>query len=173
MALVVKNPSANAGDIRDAGSITGWGRSPGGGHGNSLQYSCLETPMDRGAWWATVHRVAKNWTLLKQLSMPILLTEGPAEFCGLDRDDFRISWTHGNKRYLRCSRPVFGEGNGNPLQYSCLENPRDGGAWWAAIYGVAQSRTRLKQLGSSSSRPVFNMCGKEIQRSTVRRHYCT
>ena len=45
----------------------------------------------------------------------------------------------------------IGEGNGNPLQYSCLENPRDRGAWWAAIYGVAQSRTQLKQLSSSSS----------------------
>ena len=44
-----------------------------------------------------------------------------------------------------------GEGNGNPLLYSCLENPRDGGAWWAAVYGVAQNRTRLKRLGSSSS----------------------
>ena len=44
----------------------------------------------------------------------------------------------------------IGEGSGNPLQYSCLENPRDGGAWWAAIYGVAQSRTRLKRLSSSS-----------------------
>ena len=48
---------------------------------------------------------------------------------------------------LSCIR----EGNGNPLQYSCLENPRDGGAWWAAVYGVAQSRTRLKRLSSSSS----------------------
>ena len=47
--------------------------------------------------------------------------------------------------------PCIGEGNGNPLQCSCLENPRDGGAWWAAIYGVAQSRTRLKWLSSSSS----------------------
>ena len=46
---------------------------------------------------------------------------------------------------------MYGEGNGNPLQCSCLENPRDGGAWWAAIYGVAQSRTRLKRLSSSSS----------------------
>ena len=45
----------------------------------------------------------------------------------------------------------IGEGNGNPLQRSCLENPRDGGAWWAAVYGVAQSRTQLKQLSSSSS----------------------
>ena len=48
----------------------------------------------------------------------------------------------------------IGEGNGNPLQYSCLENPRDGGAWWAAVYGVAQSRTRLKRLSSSSSSMV-------------------
>ena len=46
---------------------------------------------------------------------------------------------------------VGGEGDGTPLQYSCLENPRDGGAWWAAVYGVTQSRTRLKRLGSSSS----------------------
>ena len=50
-----------------------------------------------------------------------------------------------------CMHACIGEGNGNPLQYSCLENPRDRGAWWAAIYGVAQSRTRLKQLSSSSS----------------------
>ena len=49
--------------------------------------------------------------------------------------------------------PCIGEGNGNPLQCSCLENPRDGGAWWAAVYGVAQSRTQLKWLSSSSSRP--------------------
>ena len=49
------------------------------------------------------------------------------------------------------SLSCIGEGNGNPLQCSCLENPRDGGAWWAAVYGVVQSRTRLKQLSSSSS----------------------
>ena len=60
MALVVKNPPANAGDIRDTGLIPVSGRSPGGGHGNSLQYSCLENPMDRRAWQATVPRVAKS-----------------------------------------------------------------------------------------------------------------
>ena len=65
-----KNPPANAGDIRDAGLISGSGRCPGGGHGNPLQYSCLENPMDRGAWRATVHRVTKRWTQLKGLSMP-------------------------------------------------------------------------------------------------------
>ena len=62
MALVVKNLPASVGDVRDPGSVPGSGRSPGGGHGNSLEYSCLENPMDRGAWWATVHGVAKNWT---------------------------------------------------------------------------------------------------------------
>ena len=62
MALVVKNPPANAGGIRDAGLIPGLRRSPGGGHGNPLQYSCMVNPMDRVAWWATVHRVAKSWT---------------------------------------------------------------------------------------------------------------
>ena len=61
---MVKNPPANAGDIRDTGSIPGLGRSPGRGHGNPLQYSCLENPMDRGAGWATVPRVAKSHTQL-------------------------------------------------------------------------------------------------------------
>ena len=62
MALVVKNPLASAGDVRDMGLIPGLGRSPGGGYGDLLQYSCLENPMNRGAWQATVHRVAKSWT---------------------------------------------------------------------------------------------------------------
>ena len=62
VALVVKNLPANAGDFRDAGSIPGSGRSPGGGHGNPFQYSCLENPMDRGTWWARVHSVTKSWT---------------------------------------------------------------------------------------------------------------
>ena len=65
---MVKNPPANTGDIRDAGSIPGAGRSPGGGRGNPLQYSRLENAMDRGAWWATVHGVTKSQTRLKQLS---------------------------------------------------------------------------------------------------------
>ena len=59
---MVKNPPDNVRDMRDACSIPGLGRSPGGGHGNPLQYSCLENPMGRGAWWATVHRVAESDT---------------------------------------------------------------------------------------------------------------
>ena len=95
VALVVKNPPANAGDRKDMGLILALGRSRGEGEGNTLQYSCLGNPMDRGAWWATVHslasqgsnpglphcrrilyqlsypgsRVAKSWTRLKQLSV--------------------------------------------------------------------------------------------------------
>ena len=68
VARVVKNPPASAGDMRDMGSIFGSGRSPGEGHGNLLQHSCPENPMDRGAWWATVHRVAQGQTQQKQLS---------------------------------------------------------------------------------------------------------
>ena len=60
MALVVKNPPANAGDLRDMGSIPGLGRYPEGGHGNPLQYSCLENPTDREAWQAMVHRNTKS-----------------------------------------------------------------------------------------------------------------
>ena len=62
---VVKNPPDNAGDGGDAGLIFGSGRSPGGGHGNPLQYCCPENPMDRGAYWAKVHGVTKSWTRLK------------------------------------------------------------------------------------------------------------
>ena len=65
MAVVVKNPPANAGVGRDVSSIPGLGRSPGGGHGNPLQFSYLENPMDRGGWGATVHSVTQSWTQLK------------------------------------------------------------------------------------------------------------
>ena len=62
VVLMVKNPPANARDIKDVGLIPGSGRSPGGEHGNPLQYSCLENPMDRGARWAIVHGVTKSQT---------------------------------------------------------------------------------------------------------------
>ena len=71
MAQLVKNPPAIQGiaySTGDSSSIPGSGRSPGEENDNPLQYSCLENPMDRGAWWATVHGVAKSWTRLKRLS---------------------------------------------------------------------------------------------------------
>ena len=67
VVLVVKKLSANARDIKDGGLILGSGRSPGGGNGNPLQYSCPEYPMDRRAWWAVVHGVTKSQTRLKRL----------------------------------------------------------------------------------------------------------
>ena len=66
-----RNLLVSAGNIRDMGSIPGLGRFPEVGHGNQLQFSCLENPMNRGAWWVTVHRFAKNWTQLKQLNMNV------------------------------------------------------------------------------------------------------
>ena len=66
---MVKNLPAMVGDITDAGSTPGSGRSPGEGNGNPLQYSCLGNPMDRGAWWVIVHRVAESQIQLKQLGM--------------------------------------------------------------------------------------------------------
>ena len=85
--------------------------------------------MDRGAWKAAVHGVAEGRTRLSDFTFT-----------------FHFS--------LSC----IGEGNGTPLQCSCLENPRDGGAWWAAVYGVAQSRTQLKQLSGSSSSILLFGC---------------
>ena len=66
---VGKESTYNAGDTGNINLIPSWGRSPGGGHGNPLQYCCLEKPKDRGAWWAMVYRVAKSWTWLKHLSV--------------------------------------------------------------------------------------------------------
>ena len=67
--LSSKESACSAGATEDMGSVPGSGRSPGGGHGNPLQYSCLENPTDKGAWWAIVHGVTKSWILLKQLGM--------------------------------------------------------------------------------------------------------
>ena len=119
-----------------------------------------------------------EWPLLKRLQV-IIAGEG-VEKKGPSCTVWRRQWphtpvllpgkSHGQRSLVGCSPwgreesntteqlhfhfslSCIGEGNGNPLQCSCLENPRDVGAWWAAVYGVAQSRTRLKQLSSSSTR---------------------
>ena len=75
---MVKNSPANAGDVRDAGSIPASGRSPGGGNDNPCQYSCLENPMDRGVWWATAHGVTKSWACLSahtELKIKVILAQ--------------------------------------------------------------------------------------------------
>ena len=81
------------------------------------------------------------------LAWKIPRTEEPGRLQSKGSLRVRHDWATSLSLFTSC----IGEGNGNPLQCPCLENPRDGGAWWAAVYGVAQSRTRLKQLSSSSS----------------------
>ena len=75
---MVKNPLANAGNVRGVGSIPGLGRSPGERNGNPLQYSCVDNPMDGGAWWATAHGVAKSRTRLGDFTSHYVKVEGRA-----------------------------------------------------------------------------------------------
>ena len=102
-------------------------RSPGGGNGNPPQYFCLKNSMDRRAWQATAYVTTKSWT---QLSLVGCSPWGPEESDITERLHFHVSLSG------------IGEGNGNPLWCSCLENPRDGGAWWAAVYGVAAAAAK-------------------------------
>ena len=111
--------------------------SAGEGNGTPLQYSCLENPMDGGAWQAAVHGVANSWTWLS---------------------DFTFTF------HFPLSR--IEEGNGSPLQCSCLENPRDGEAWWAAIYRVTQSQTQLKWCSSSSSSSIMQKIPLQMEACT-------
>ena len=76
VALVVKNLPANAGDVRDVGSIPGLGRSPGGGNDNSFQYSSLENPMDRGAWYCRLGHDCETNTCLQKLCLQVVTLEG-------------------------------------------------------------------------------------------------
>ena len=129
----------------------------GEGNGNPLQCSCLENPRDGGAWWAAVYGVPQSRTRLKQLSSsssrplewrrkwqptPVLL---PGKFHGwrslVDCSPWGCKESDTTERLHFLSIVPLGEGNGNPLQCSCLENPMGGEAWWAAVYGVAKSQT--------------------------------
>ena len=150
-----KESACNAEDL---GSIPGLGKSSGEGKGYPLQYSGLENSMD-----FIVHGVAKSWTQLSDFRrrrwhpIPVLLPGRSHEWRSLvgyspwGREELDTT----ERLHFHFSLSCIGEGNGNPLQCSCLENPRDGGAWWAAIYGVTQNRTWLKRISSSSSRATF------------------
>ena len=103
----------------------------GEGNGNPLQYSCLENPRDSGTGGLPSmgsHRVGRDWSDLAVAALP-------ASACNA-----------GDLGSIPGSGRSSGEGNGNPLQYSCLENPMDRGAWWAAVHGVAKSCTRLSDF---------------------------
>ena len=123
--------------------------------------------MDRGAWWSAIHGIAKSQTRLSDFPFPFTFmhwrrkwqptpvflpgeSQGRRSLVGCSPWSLEESDTT-ERLHFHFSLSCIGEGNGNPLQCSCLGNPRDRGAWWASVYGVAQSRTRPKQLSSSSS----------------------
>ena len=126
--------ASNAGD---PGSIPGSGRSPGEGNGNPLQYSCLENPLDRGAWQATVHGVAKSRTRLSNFTLSHIVFGG-----SVVKDPPANAGDTGDVSSPKLGRFPGGR-NGNPLQYFCLGIPLDRGAWQATVHGVAKSQTRL------------------------------
>ena len=141
VVLVVKNPPANPGDIRDSDSIPGWGRSPGGGHGNPLQYSCLENPMDREAQWPTVHRFAQTRTRLKRLGTHSA------------RSAFNQAWGMRLPRQSWSHRTKGGSGalGRQWVRSSCTWTglPASPAAWpCPGTRGVTSSRTRPKWLST-------------------------
>ena len=106
----------------------------GEGNGNPLQYYCPENPMGRGAWWVAVHGVAKSQIGLSDFTFTL----------GFPGDsEVKVSaWNVGDLSSILGLGRSPGEGNGNPLLYSCLENPVDRGAWQATVHGVSKSQTR-------------------------------
>ena len=143
MAQMVNNQPANAGDIRDVGSITWLGKSPGGGHGNPSQYSCLENSMDRGIWQSTVYksqRIGCDWS-------DLAFMQANTHINVHSKWQHKNAWLPGGSEvkesahktgdlsFISGSRRFPGE-EWQPLQYSCLENPMDGGARQATVLRV-------------------------------------
>ena len=126
----VKESAYNAGGV---GSIPGLGRSPEEGNGNPLQCSCLENPSDGGAWWAAIYGVAQGQTRLKQFS------SSSSSYYHGGSDGKESACSAGYSGLIPGSGRSPEEGNGNPLLYSCLENPMDKGAWQATVHGVSKS----------------------------------
>ena len=117
----------------------------GEGNGNPLQCSCLENPRDGGAWWATIYGVTQSRTRLKRLS-----SSSSSSF-------LESACNAGDWGLIPGSGRSPGEGNGNPLQYSCLENPMDRGAWRDTILGVARVG---HDLATKPPPPVFHYIHK-------------
>ena len=115
----------------------------GEGNGNPLQCSCLENPRDGGAWWAAVYGVAQSWTRLKRLSSSSSSSRQVYKGFLHGSDGKESACNAGDQGSISGLGRSPGEGNGNPLQYSCLENPGDRGAWRATVYRVTKSQTLI------------------------------
>ena len=153
VALVVKSPPAHAGNLRDAGSIPRLGRSPGEGNGNPLQYSCLENPMDRGAWWATIHGVTKGQAQLKRLSrhastLPL------------------INKTYLHYKYFTYMHTDFSVSTGLHSMHACSVaysfpatcDPMDCSPPGSSVHGISQTRL-VEWIAISSSRWLVESTG--------------
>ena len=114
-----------------------------------LQCSCLENPRDGGAWWAAVYGVAQSWKRLSSSSSTAITNKKNIHFL-LSMGSLGVGHDWATSLFTFHFHALEKE-MATPLQCSCLENPRNGGVWWAAVYGVAQSRTRLKRLSSSKA----------------------
>ena len=145
VALVVKNPRANVGDVKDVGLIPGSGRSPEGGHSNPFQYSCLENPIDRGPWWATGHMVTKSRTRLKELN-----TCTHTHIYDFYESSVikKLPANAGDVGSISGLGRSPGQGNGNPLQYSPESHGQRSLACYT-VHGVAESDT-TQQLNNNN-----------------------
>ena len=144
---MVKNLPANAGEVD---LISGWGRSPGGGNGNPLQYSCLEHSMDRGAWWATDHGVAKSWTRLSNSTT----SHAPSVFCPGPRM-IRNTYLTSFRLWCLCAQLL-----------SCIRlsaTPWTVACQGSSVHGIPQARIpeRIAIPFSRGSSRVFTVTGEQ------------
>ena len=171
---MVKSPPTNAGDAGDTGLIPGFGRSSGGGNGKSLQYFPLESPMDRGAWWATAHRAGKSWRQLSNwacthyiqiyytihIMSKLYIYLCAYVFMGFPggSDGKEGACNAGDLGSVPGLGRSSGEGNGYSLQFSCLESPMDRRAWLSIVHEVAQSWTWLSNCTHTHARTHVYVC---------------
>ena len=164
MALVLKNPLWNAGDVRNVGLIHASGRFPGRWNSNPFLRGEFQGQRSLAGYSPWGHKESHSWSNLIGLQQrrqwpptPVLLpgkSHGWRSLVGCSPWGPEKSDTT-ERLHFHFSPSGIGEGNGNPLQCSFLENPRNRGAWWATVSGVAQSRTRLKRFSSSSSSSTY------------------
>ena len=145
-----KESTCNSGDL---GLIPGLERSPGDGKGYVFQCSCLENSMD-----CRVHGIAKSWTQLSDFHFHFLQHQGFPDDAVIKNPPANAGDT-GDMGFIPGLGRSPGVGNGNPLQYSCLKNSMDRGAWWATAYGVSKSRTRLSDEHTSTQFSVKGQSG--------------
>ena len=134
--------------------LQSWPKNAGYGRGTEHPVEIKVTKFSKAKFWKALAMAPHSSTL----AWKIPWTEEPGGLQSMG--SLRVDTA--KRLHFPFSLSCTGEGNGNPLQCSCLENPRDGGAWWAAVYGVAQSRTQLKQFSSSSSSRRQNNIVKQL-----------